>query len=68
MEFTDWPRELLSLLAEKGLPREDIFSVMLVLTKEEKGRKMLSFLRERDSLSPDEICEAAGSIAFEENT
>ena len=41
MEFQE---ELLSLLAKKGLPREDIFSVMLVLTKKEKADEMIAFL------------------------
>ena len=65
MEWNEWQSELLSLLAEKGLPREDIFSVMLVLTKEEKCRRMLAFLRGSGELSPDEICQKAGEIAFE---
>ncbi len=52
---------------KKGLGRDDIFSVMLVLTKEEKGQKMLSFLTERENVTPDEIFEQAGRIAFEEN-
>ena len=68
MEWKPWQTELLSALAAKGLPREDTFSVMLVLTKEEKGRQMLSFLRERGELTPDEICEKAGEIAFEGRT
>ena len=65
MNFSDWQQELLAALQQKGLGREDIFSVMLVLTREEKGRKMLAFLRESGELTPDEICEKAGFIAFE---
>ncbi len=64
MEFQS---ELLSLLAEKGLPREDIFSVMLVLTKKEKADEMILFLKENQTLSADQICEKAGKIAFGEN-
>lgn len=67
MDFTDWQEELLTLLAQRGLPREEVFPVMLVLTKEEKGRKMIAFLKERAALTPDEIREAAGKIAFDEN-
>ncbi|MBQ3865380.1 MAG: hypothetical protein II776_00635 [Clostridia bacterium] len=65
MEWNEWQSELLALLAKKGLPREDVFSVMLVLTKEEKGRRMIAFLREKGDLTPDEICQKAGEIAFE---
>lgn len=64
MEFQE---ELLSLLAQKGLPREDIFSVMLVLTKKEKADEMIAFLKEEKSPSPDQIREKAGKIAFGEN-
>ncbi len=67
MAFSPWQNDLIQLLAEKGLPREDIFSVMLVLTKEEKGQKMTAFLKENKGLSPDDICKKAGEIAFEEN-
>lgn len=66
MAFTQWQNDLVQLLVEKGLPREDIFSVMLVLTKEEKGAKMLAYLKETDKPSPDDICKRAGEIAFEE--
>jgi len=67
MAFSSWQKDLIQLLAEKGLPREDIFSVMLVLTKEEKGKKMTAFLQENETLTPDDICKKAGEIAFEEN-
>lgn len=66
MEFSSWQKELIEKLSEKGLTREDIFSVMLVLTKEEKGRAMLSFL-ETEELDSDLICQKAGEIAFSEN-
>ena len=65
MELNAWQKDLLAALLEKGLSREDVYAVMLVLTKEEKGKKMLAFLRETPSPSPDEICEKAGAIAFE---
>ena len=61
-------KELLEALVRKGLSKEDTYSVMLVLTKEEKAKKMLSFLREKETLSSDEICEYAGFLAFEKNT
>ncbi len=67
MAFSSWQNDLIQLLMEKGLPREDIFSVMLVLTKEEKAQKMMTFLKENNALTPDDICKRAGEIAFEEN-
>ncbi|MBP5289236.1 MAG: hypothetical protein J6Z79_05115 [Clostridia bacterium] len=67
MEFVEWQEDLMRELVKKGLPREDLFSVMLVLTKEEKGKKMLASLRESGVLTPDEIREMAGRIAFAED-
>ena len=66
MELSAWQNDLVSCLAEKGLPREDLFSVMLVLSRPEKGEKMLKFLRETENVTPDDICQKAGEIAFEE--
>ncbi len=68
MELKSWQNDLMSSLVEKGLPREDLFSVMLVLSRPEKGEKMLEFLRTASHLSPDDICKKAGEIAFEEET
>ena len=67
MEFVEWQEDLMRELVKKGLPREDLFSVMLVLTKEEKGKKMLASLRESGVLTSDEIREMAGRIAFAED-
>lgn len=67
MELADWQVQLTALLIERGVAREDVFSVMLVLTKEEKGKKMLAFLRENSAVTPDEICRQAGLIAFGED-
>ena len=66
MQFSQWQKELLEKLSQKGLSREDIFSVMLVLTREEKGREMLRFL-ENENLDAEAICQKAGEIAFSEN-
>lgn len=68
MALSQWQNELMQCLLEKGLPKEDLFSVMLVLTKEEKGRKLMAFLKENETLSPDDICKRAGEIAFQETT
>ena len=58
----------MALLVEKGLSRSDVLSVMLVLSSEEKGKKMLSYLKEEKELDSDAICKRAGEIAFGENT
>lgn len=57
----------MSSLVEKGLAREDVLSVMLVLSREELGRTMLDFLKENENLSADAIFEKAGKLAFGEN-
>ncbi|MBQ4037225.1 MAG: hypothetical protein IJC84_03780 [Clostridia bacterium] len=67
MELSLLQKELMAALAEKGLRREDILSVMLVLTREEKVRAMLSFLSENTVLTVDEIFRKAGSLAFPQN-
>jgi hypothetical protein len=67
MEFSAWQKELLSALGQRGLSREDVISVMLVLSREELGKQMLVFLQENESLTADEICEKAGKLAFGEN-
>lgn len=67
MDLKDFQTKLLFLLSQKGLSKEDMYSVMLVLTKEEKAKKMIAFLEETGASSPDDICEMAGKIAFGEN-
>ena len=52
---------------KKGLSRNDILSVMMVLTTEEKVGEMMSFLQNRDKISPDEVFQMAGKIAYGEN-
>ena len=68
MALSLWQNDLVRLLTEKGVSREDIFSVMLVLTKEEKAREMIAFLEEKKELTSDEICQKAGEIAFGQST
>ena len=67
MELTALQKELMAALSEKGLRREDILSVMLVLTREEKARAMLAFLSEKEALSADEVFQKAGELAFSQN-
>lgn len=64
MEWQDWQTELLTLLGNAGVSKEDIFSVMLVLTNEDKGKKMIACLREHPAWTADDICRTAGEIAF----
>lgn len=66
MQLNEVQKKLFDLLVEKKLPQTDLFSVMLVLTKEEKARKMIDYLLREESPTPDQICEQAGKIAFEE--
>lgn len=54
-------------MGQRGLSREDVISVMLVLSREELGKQMLVYLQENESLTADEICEKAGKLAFGEN-
>ena len=67
MELNTQQKELVEALAEKGLSRTDIFSVMLVLNREDKAEQMIAFLQGNPHLTVDEICEKAGKIAFGEN-
>ncbi|MBR2616001.1 MAG: hypothetical protein IKC69_04930 [Clostridia bacterium] len=67
MEIASWQKELLALLGQRGLSRTDVYSVMLVLSREEKGREMIERLKRAPDLTVDEICEVAGKIAFGEN-
>jgi len=67
MNFSDVQKRLMNLLMEKKLPREDLYSVMLVLTKEEKAEKMILALEKKEDWTPDEICQIAGEIAYGKN-
>ena len=64
MNAPDWKQELLSLLSEKDLTRDEILSVAIALHREEKAREMIAFLRENPHPSADEIYRKAGEIAF----
>lgn len=68
MEFSSWQKELLGLLCEKGLSREDVYSVMLVLSRQELGENMLFWLKENPSADPDSIFQKAGTLAFGERS
>ncbi|MBR7165779.1 MAG: hypothetical protein IKD18_05815 [Clostridia bacterium] len=64
MEFSTWQKELLVLLCEKGISREDVYSVMLVLSRQELGEKMISWLKENPAADPEAIFQKAGTLAF----
>ena len=67
MEFLSWQKELIEILAKKGLLRNDILSVMMALTTKERVEGMINALKERGEITPDEVFEMAGKIAFGEN-
>ena len=61
MEFSTWQKELLVLLCEKGISREDVYSV---LSRQELGEKMISWLKENPAADPEAIFQKAGTLAF----
>ena len=64
MNAPDWKKELISLLSETELTRDEILSVAIALHREEKAREMIAFLQNRKDPSADEIYQKAGEIAF----
>ena len=64
MEWQEFQSELVRLLQAAGVSKEDIFSIMLVLTKEEKANEMIAYLRTHTDLTPDDVRREAGRIAF----
>lgn len=68
MEQTDFRKELLSLLSERGLSRDEILSVSLAVAREEQTRALIAFLKETKELSVDEVFQKAGEIAFGKNS
>ena len=65
-ELTQTGKELLALLSERGFSKEDIFSVMLVLTKEEKALAFLAFLKDNENAPYEAVMEECARIAFGE--
>ena len=64
MEILTWQKELLRLLCEKGISREDVYSVMLVLSRRELGEEMISWLKENPTVDPEAIFQKAGTLGF----
>ena len=67
MDFQTCQKELLTCLQEKGFARNDILSVMTVLSSQEKLEAMMEFLRGEESVSPDDLFRKAGELAFGKN-
>jgi hypothetical protein len=67
MDFQTCQKELLALLTERAFSRNDILSVMTVLSSREKVEAMIGFLRSEKEISPDDLFRKAGELAFGEN-
>ena len=68
MEQTDFRKELLTLLSELGLSRDEMLSVSFAVAREEQARALIAFLKEKEDLRIDDIFQKAGEIAFGKNS
>ena len=68
MEQTDFRKELLTLLSQCGLSRDEMLSVSLAVAREEQAKALISFLKEQGNPSIDDIFQKAGEIAFGKNS
>ena len=68
MEQTDFRKELLTLLSERGLSRDEMLSVSFAVAREEQAKILIAFLKERADLRIDDIFQKAGEIAFGKNS
>ena len=68
MEQMDFRKELLSLLSERGLSRDEMLSVSLAVAREEQTKALIAFVKENSDLSIDDIFQKAGEIAFGKNS
>lgn len=68
MEQTDFRKELLSLLSERGLSRDEMLSVSLAVAREEQTKTLIAFVKDNADLSIDDIFQKAGEIAFGKNS
>ncbi len=64
MEHTDFRKELLNLLLQRGLSRDEVLSVSFAVAREEQMKTLIAFLKENENLSIDDIFQKAGQIAF----
>ena len=68
MEQTDFRKELLVLLSERGLSRDEMLSVSIAMAKADHATALIDFLKEKTDASVDEIFQKAGEIAFGKNS
>lgn len=68
MEQTDFRKELLTLLSERGLSRDEMLSVSFAVAREEQAKILIAFLKEKEDLCIDDIFQKAGEIAFGKNS
>ena len=68
MEQTDFRKELLTLLSERGLSRDEMLSVSLAVAREEQTKTLIAFVKDNADLSIDDIFQKAGEIAFGKNS
>ena len=68
MEQTDFRKELLTLLSERGLSRDEMLSVSFAVAREEQALALIAFLKEKEDLRIDDIFQKAGEIAFGKNS
>ena len=68
MEQTDFRKELLSLLSERGLSHDEMLSVSLAVAREEQTKTLIAFVKDNADLSIDDIFQKAGEIAFGKNS
>ncbi len=64
MQLTETQDKILAELRRLSLPREDIFAVMLMLSREEKAKAFLEALQNLPSADADEVRRLCGEIAF----
>ena len=64
MQLTAAQEKILAELRRLGLPREDIFAVMLMLSREEKAAAFLEAVKDLPSADADEVRRLCGEIAF----
>lgn len=68
MEQNDFRKELLELLSQRGLTRDEMLSVSVAMAKADHAVALIDFLKESKTASVDEIFQKAGEIAFGKNS
>lgn len=68
MERMDPRKELLTLLSNYELSRDEMLSVSVAMANPVHTEQMIDFLKKNEKLSVDEIFQKAGEIAFGKNS